>query len=361
MPEHLSHESWRRRLRISVRGMMVLVLIVGAGLGWVIYRARVQREAGAAIKRAGGDFEYSWQWSNGLPVFPPPKPPWPEWVRQRLGPDLLDTVTYVNLTGQRCDDESLRAACRLPWLLELQVQNTSASDLAVGDIGNLKNLQHLVLNQKNITARTLRQVGEMTELRDLMLGKIPLSDEDMTFLKRLTKLERLMIASRTELTDNWLPNLEGMVNLSSLMLRNMAITTEGLHHLGSLSNLRSLSLEGSRRVTGLEALRPLTKITYLCLANTPIDESALTVLQSWPQLDNLDLRKTNVTDAGVVALSGLSSLRELDLSQTKITDAGLRHLARSNSLRSVFVRQTEVTDAGIAEISKANALITVRR
>jgi hypothetical protein len=346
MSKQLRAYSWRRRLQVSVRALMVLVLITGGGLGWVIYRARVQREAVAAITRAGGEFAYSWQRSNGLPVIPRPKPPWPEWLRKGIGPDFLDTVTYVSLMGARCDDESLRAACRLPALRELWVENTTATELVVEDIRNLKKLEKFVLNQKDITARPLRHLGEMTELRDLKLGKIPLRDEDMTFLRRLTKLERLMLPSRTELTDNWLPNLEGKVNLSSLMLYNVATTTDGLRQLSSLSNLTALSLHGSR-VTGLEPLRPLTKIMGLSLAYTPIDESALTVLQDRPQLYYLDLHKTNITDAGMVTLSGLSSLRERYLSQTRVTDAGLRHLARSNSLRSVVVRETEVTDAGI--------------
>ena len=52
MPEQPSPEAWRRRLRISVRGLMALVLIVGGGLGWVIHRAHVQRDAVAAIQSA---------------------------------------------------------------------------------------------------------------------------------------------------------------------------------------------------------------------------------------------------------------------------------------------------------------------
>jgi hypothetical protein len=34
--------SWRSRLRISVRGLMVLVLITGGGLGWVIHRGLIR-------------------------------------------------------------------------------------------------------------------------------------------------------------------------------------------------------------------------------------------------------------------------------------------------------------------------------
>jgi prepilin-type processing-associated H-X9-DG protein len=195
-------------------------------------------------------------------------------VRRVLGPDVLDTVTYVRLARVQCDDEALRAACRLPWLQELIVENASATDSAVEAIRKLKQLRRLVLNQNDLTARPFRHVGEMTELRELKLGKIPLRDADMTFISRLTKLEWLMLPSRGSLTDDWLVNLEGLMNLNSLYLFNEAITNEGLHRLRRLANLTVLSLHGTR-VTSLEPLRPLRKIGYLCLAYTPVGDTAL--------------------------------------------------------------------------------------
>jgi hypothetical protein len=61
---------WRRYLRFSVRGLIVLVLVIGAGLGWIVRSARMQREAVAAIKNAGGSVSYDWRWSNGNSDFP---------------------------------------------------------------------------------------------------------------------------------------------------------------------------------------------------------------------------------------------------------------------------------------------------
>ena len=54
MPDHPSPRSRRHRLRVTVRTMMTLVLILGSGLGWIVRRAQIQREAVAAIQRAGG-------------------------------------------------------------------------------------------------------------------------------------------------------------------------------------------------------------------------------------------------------------------------------------------------------------------
>ncbi len=55
----------RRRLRISVRGLMVLVLVLGGGFGWFCHRARIQRDAVAAVRHVGGSVIYGWQWKDG--------------------------------------------------------------------------------------------------------------------------------------------------------------------------------------------------------------------------------------------------------------------------------------------------------
>ncbi len=229
---------------------MVLVLLIGGGLGWVIYRARVQREAVETIERAGGSVGYSWQRSSGTWISPIPRPPWPDWLRRTLGRDFLDTATYVSLQGEQCDDEVLRAACRLPWLEELTVVNTSVTDASAEDLQQLKNLRSLDLRLNRITPRPLRHIEEMSELRELTLAMklspVPLRDEDMAFLKRLTRLKSLTLLS-ADLTDKWLAYLEGLPNLTSLQLYDMAITAEGFDHLKGLPKLKAvLTLQGTR-------------------------------------------------------------------------------------------------------------------
>ncbi len=40
---------------------MIFVLLIGGTLGWIVYSARVQRGAVAAIEAAGGSVWYQWQ------------------------------------------------------------------------------------------------------------------------------------------------------------------------------------------------------------------------------------------------------------------------------------------------------------
>jgi hypothetical protein len=86
MPERPSLQSWRRGLRLSVRTLMVLVLVLGGGFGWIVHRAKLQRDAVVAIEQAGGHVYYEWQLQNGQ-IVSNGQPRWPKWLVDRLGVD----------------------------------------------------------------------------------------------------------------------------------------------------------------------------------------------------------------------------------------------------------------------------------
>ena len=45
---------WRRHVRFSMRGLILFVLVIGGGLGWIVRLANIQRNAVAAIQNSGG-------------------------------------------------------------------------------------------------------------------------------------------------------------------------------------------------------------------------------------------------------------------------------------------------------------------
>ncbi len=80
--------SWPSYVRFSVRGLMVLVLVIGAGLGWLVRSTRIQREAVAAIRDAGGSVKYGWERNNGCDIRG--GKPWaPTWLVDLMGVDLM--------------------------------------------------------------------------------------------------------------------------------------------------------------------------------------------------------------------------------------------------------------------------------
>jgi hypothetical protein len=115
--------AWRRYLRFTVRGLLVLVVVIGVWMGWLARSARIQREAVSAITRAGGSVTYDWEWRNGTPI--PAGKPWaPQWLVRLIGVDYFDHVTAAQLEGS--------------W---------SAADAAIVQVGRLTQLQLLYLNE----------------------------------------------------------------------------------------------------------------------------------------------------------------------------------------------------------------------
>ena len=113
MPELLSPKSWRHRFRVSVRTMMILVLALGAGLGWIVHRAREQRLAVRAILARGGMVEYDYQYDAVRDRRLPTGRPWePAWLQQLLGDDYFHTVVCVGL-DRVAEDADLAHVARL--------------------------------------------------------------------------------------------------------------------------------------------------------------------------------------------------------------------------------------------------------
>jgi hypothetical protein len=194
-PIRRSARPWWSYTRFSVRGLIVLVLVIGAGLGWIVHQAHIQRDAVAAITRAGGVVEYDWQWRTGKPI-PRGEPRAPSWLVQLIGGDYFGHVTAV-------------------WLSH--VKETDA---------------------------TLADVGHLTRLEDLYINSQAISDAGLEHLAGLTNLSVLWLY-RTQVTDAGLAHLKGLTHLSTLRLHGTRITDAGLVHLKRLTNLKRLVLSGT--------------------------------------------------------------------------------------------------------------------
>jgi hypothetical protein len=96
---------WRRLLRFRVRRVIVLVLVVGVGTGWVVRAirdTRIQRQTIAAITKAGGVALYNWEWSDGKAIGAG-KPRAPKWLVDLVGVDYFGHVTSLSLLAMETD------------------------------------------------------------------------------------------------------------------------------------------------------------------------------------------------------------------------------------------------------------------
>ncbi len=358
MPEPTTPSPPRRRPRgPSLRALMALVLVLGGGLGWLAYRARVQRLAVAAIEAAGGKVYYDWQWGNGLPDPTKPRPNRPKWIVDALGVDSFDTVVGVYLGGPgiKADDALMTQVGRLDYLTFLGLNgNPAITDAGLAHLRGLVRLRDLDLDSAGVRGPGLAHLTGMTRLESLDLSRCTVADADLAHLARLKSLKALDLDGRG-ITDAGLAHLAGLTRLERLRIWEGPVTAGGLAHLRGLVRLRSLALNGTK-VESLEPIRHLD-LASLDLFSTPIDDAGLAPVAAFRSLQRLDLGDTRVGDAGLAHLAGLTDLDSLELAGSRVGDAGLAHLARLPGLRHLHLGRTAITDAGLAHLAGLHGLV----
>jgi hypothetical protein len=241
---------WWTYMRLSLRGLIVLVLLIGGILGRTVHQAQVQREAVAAITRAGGSVYYDWQVRKDGLILSTTKPWAPNWLVKLVGIDYFGHVARIDLLRGGAD-------------------------------------------------RDLILIGRLGQLWNLNLDSSPISDDGLVHLKALTGMERLYLPL-TKVGDAGLVHLEGLTGLHQLGFYDNPITDEGLVHLKGLTDLEFLILDGTRvSGPGLAQLKGLKRLVGLSLTRTAVDDAGLKHLREMTGLKELFLGGTRVTDAGV--------------------------------------------------------------
>jgi hypothetical protein len=143
---------WRRFLRFNARGLIVLVLVIGAVLGWIVRTAHIQRDAVAAIEKAGGLTFYNIPRTPVVSWHEPSR--WRTLVGGYIGIDYAGHVCHVNFpqitpTGNDADRQG--AVARVGDLGQLETLDFAGMSVTDGDLASLdglNRLQQLVLPKR---------------------------------------------------------------------------------------------------------------------------------------------------------------------------------------------------------------------
>jgi internalin A len=184
MRDHPSPKSCRGRMRLSVRALMVIVLITGGGLGWVVHRARVQRDAVAAIERTGGYVAYDWQRVQDT-VSRDKKPGYPEWIVRLLGMDYFGHVVWVGLFHRGSDLEMIHVG-KLSRLEILDLDESAVTDAGLIHLKGLTRLKRLDLRAAKVTDAGLEHLKKLSGHPSIHLGwnKVRISDAALEELQK---------------------------------------------------------------------------------------------------------------------------------------------------------------------------------
>jgi hypothetical protein len=141
-----------------VRGLIVLVSVIGAGLGWIVREAQIQRDAVAAIKKNGGNVAYSWSFRDGISI--PGGKPWaPRWLVDLTGADYFGHVTVVELFPAATDAAIVQVAC-LSRLEYLYLEGPSICNVRLAHLKGLTKLSVFCLRNTQVTHAGEKELNE---------------------------------------------------------------------------------------------------------------------------------------------------------------------------------------------------------
>jgi hypothetical protein len=224
----MTSERPKRRLAITLRALLLVVLVVGLGLGWPIARARRQKAAIAAIEAAGGVIVYDWQLAYDPATNPSVGPRGPAWLRRMVGDDLFQRVDFVLV------DAAVSPHLRdLPGLTGLNVSG-SLTDERLADIGQVTSLRHLeLLGDREMTESGLDKLAGLTSLSGFSILSMTVTDATLSRLATFTNVEYLDIKDcPCQVSDRGLGRLGALPKLRVLHIGDCSgVTPEGLRRL----------------------------------------------------------------------------------------------------------------------------------
>ena len=252
------------------------------------------------------------------------------WLRERLGRDYFDTVTFASLPR---DYQLLR---HLPQLESLEL----TGDFAVDDVAHLaanRSLAHISFRTTIVSAEVLRRLSQLPQLHSVDLAGRELAAEHLHAIPGLRQLRKLNLAS-AEIDSEALHTLAGMEHLEWLKLANCQVDCEVFRNL--------------------EAGQDFPRLVSIDLSGA---ESADAVIESpllQRQLVELNIQGCTLSDQAIDALASFRSLRSLNIggikSELNTKPELLDVLASTKSLRYVML------DVSLDQRHFANKLHSMR-
>ncbi|SIN81955.1 hypothetical protein SAMN05444166_1082 [Singulisphaera sp. GP187] len=221
-----------RRLRVSLRVLMLLIMIAAVFIGDRVTKARKQREAVESVKRCGGGVVYDWAYVNrGKST--PTEPNAPQWLRGLLGDEYFQDVASVALTGT-------------PIGVPVPGSKVISGDDVLAHLAQMNAIKSLHLVGIRITDKGFDTINRIQCLEELVIARSPwVSNADIARIETLNHLKSISIEN-SKVTDAGLASLAKLKNLEYLNIQNTGATDAGLVYLKGLTKLKEMWVEGTR-------------------------------------------------------------------------------------------------------------------
>jgi|SRR5579871_4694043 len=266
------------------------------------------------------------------------------WITAAGGAVKLDArgrILAVDLRASWVTDSDLAALAALPALETLDLSLTRISDHGLQQLKNAPAIADLNLCYAElITDAGLSTVKEWKHLKRINVRGTKVTDATLQHLSAVTSLESLDIGY-AQITDVGLDLITSLPHLTELSIGGNKLTDNGLQPLRQLPGLKYLDVSGAQRTdsglwsvslsdTGLDAIGTLKNLRRLTLNGTLVSARGLERLKELPQLEQIDLQGCKRTgDEAVPVLASFRSLHQIDITGTAFTPKGVAALRRA--------------------------------
>ncbi|MBM4071908.1 MAG: hypothetical protein FJ271_23725 [Planctomycetes bacterium] len=196
-------------------------------------------------------------------------------------------------------------------------------------LGQLRFAEFDRLEAIDLSGTPLKDIGFLAAIhgqQDLTLARTGIADQQLSGLPRVKRL----VLEGNAIRGPGLENLARQTELAELSLAQVGLSDDDLARLPKLAKLRRLVLDGNPiRGQGVAGPARLPALTDLSLGCPTFSDLTAKILAGLKRIERLSLAKSGLTDAGLIHLHGLTSLKELDLSGTKVTAKGVAALRKA--------------------------------
>jgi hypothetical protein len=265
----------RWRFQYSVRTLLIFVTVVGVLCGWLgmfLQRVRHQRIVMAQIEALGGGIEGTVFLSNA------------EWVwftREYPVKDKelfssfreLPQLKEVVLKGPGITDEWLKYFVDLPNLEHLFLNNTNITGEGLGQLEKNKKLRLLSLSGATVNDSTLKIIENLANLRILYIDQTSVTDDGMIYLARLSRLRYLEFFSNKGITD--VGALGELKNLEVFHCDSELVIKADFNNMKRLTQLKRIYVQkGLERSELLELRKIIRNILPTCTVDAAYNEDS---------------------------------------------------------------------------------------
>lgn len=272
------------------------------------------------------------------------------------------------LDGNNLGDESAELLAMHPEIEALGLSRTRLTDAGLRKLADMPSLNELWLADCRVTASGIESLGPVLDrIERLNVDDTEITPDEMRgLLRKMPRLKWFRYAGEEyngEGNDNVaLPWLKGTVdgaNITSISLWGNLSDDDALAPLEQATYLKHVTLNRVSATSKTWArLRKARFLKQLDVPNSTLaDIDLVDASQHWPDLRSIDFTNCKgVTDRGIQELAGCRDIWSVSLGGTSIDDEALAIVASWPNLQHLTVENTMVTDAGLRHLHQAKRL-----